>query len=64
MNVHAEEEVAAIRDRLDDLAGNQWDALVELQKRQLDLLARIEHLTTEVHRLTIAQSDGPGPQQS
>lgn len=63
VNVHAEAEVAAIRERLDDLAGRQWAELVELQRQQLDLLARIEHLTTEVHRLTASQPNdaGSGP---
>ena len=56
VNVHAETEVAAIHELLDDLTGQQWDALVDLQRQQLELLARIERLTTEVHRLTAAQS--------
>jgi len=51
VNLHAEVEVAAIATRLDDLAGNQWNALVDLQHQQLQLLQRIEQLTTEVHRL-------------
>ncbi|MGC4107936.1 MAG: DUF1003 domain-containing protein [Thermomicrobiales bacterium] len=58
VNVHAEAEVATIRERLDDLAGNQWAALLALQQQQLELLARIESLTTEVHRLTVTQPDG------
>jgi len=41
----AEEEVAAIQACLDDLAGRQWDALVALQREQLDLLRRIEELS-------------------
>ncbi|MGB3329446.1 MAG: DUF1003 domain-containing protein [Thermomicrobiales bacterium] len=57
INVHAEEEVAAIRARLDNLGGEQWDALVELQHQQLILLTRIEQLTAEVHRLTTATND-------
>lgn len=61
VNVHAEEEVAAIRDQLADLAGRQWDALVDLQREQLVLLTRIEHLTTEVHRLTQQQRDASNP---
>lgn len=52
VNVHAEAEVAAIRTRFDNLGGEQWDTLVELQQQQIALLTRIEQLTAEVHRLT------------
>ena len=45
----AELEVAAIHARLDELAGRQWKALVQLQQEQLTLLRRIEQLTTAVH---------------
>lgn len=48
----AELEVAAIHARLDELAGRQWDALVERQREQLELLRRIKTLTTELHRRT------------
>jgi uncharacterized membrane protein len=52
VNVRAEIEVAQIRTRLSELAGRQWDALVELQQQQLTLLQHIEELTAEIHRLT------------
>ncbi len=52
VNLHAELEVAGIRTRLDDLSGKQWDRLVQLQREQIQMLTRIEHLTAEVHRLT------------
>ncbi len=52
VNLHAELEVAGIRTRLDELSGKQWDQLVQLQREQLGMLARIEQLTSEVHRLT------------
>jgi uncharacterized membrane protein len=48
----AELEVAAIHARLDELAGRQWEALVTLQHEQLELLNRIETLTTAVHQRT------------
>ncbi|MGB3307497.1 MAG: DUF1003 domain-containing protein [Thermomicrobiales bacterium] len=54
VNLHAEDEVASIRERLDELSGSQWATLVELQEQQLALLTRIEQLTVEVHRLTSA----------
>lgn len=59
VNIHAEAEVSAIHTRLDELAGTQWDTLVALQREQLELLARIEHLTTEVHRLTTGKAEPP-----
>jgi len=55
VNLHAEDEVASIRERLEELSGSQWTALVELQEQQLALLIRIEQLTAEVHRLTSAR---------
>lgn len=55
VNVHAEAEISTIRERLDDLAGAQWAELLSLQQQQLELLARIEQLTAEVHRLTVTQ---------
>lgn len=54
VNVQAQFDVAAIHERLDQLAGAQWDALVALQRQQLELLNRIEELTTELHRATVA----------
>jgi uncharacterized membrane protein len=54
VNIQAEFDVAAIHERLDQLAGAQWDALVVLQTQQLDLLNRIEELTAELHRATVA----------
>ena len=46
----AEQDIAAVHARLDDLSGRQWDALVELQRQQLELLAHIEALSREAHR--------------
>jgi uncharacterized membrane protein len=60
VNVHAEAEIAMIRARLDDLAGNQWAELLTLQQQQLELLTRIEHLTAEVRRLTAVESGEEG----
>jgi uncharacterized membrane protein len=48
----AEEEVEEIQNRLDDLAGRQWDALVALQREQLDLLHRIDELSRAIHQRT------------
>jgi uncharacterized membrane protein len=48
----AELEVVAIHARLDELAGRQWEALVALQREQLELLRRIEEIAGEVHRAT------------
>ena len=48
----AELEVVAIHARLDELAGRQWEALVTLQHEQLEVLKRIEILTTAVHQRT------------
>jgi uncharacterized membrane protein len=52
VNLRAELDVAAVHARLDELSGRQWAALLELQRQQLELLGRIEALTTEVHRAT------------
>jgi uncharacterized membrane protein len=57
IDMRAELEVAAIKRRFDDLAGRQWDALVELQNQQLELLGQIESLTREVHRVTTNRGD-------
>ena len=57
IDMRAELEVAEIQQRLDDLAGRQWDALVALQHQQLELLGRIEALTREVHRATADRAD-------
>ena len=61
VNIHAEAEVATIRERLDDLAGNQWGELLALQQQQIELLSQIERLTREVHRLAAAQAGNPAP---
>jgi uncharacterized membrane protein len=60
VNLRAELEVEAIQSRLDDLAGRQWVELLTLQKEQLEILARIETLTAELHRLSarLAVTDG------
>jgi uncharacterized membrane protein len=47
INLRAEAEIAAIQLRLDELAGRQWEALVEMQQRQLELLNAIHLLTRE-----------------
>lgn len=52
INLRAELEVAAVQARLDDLSGKQWEALVDLQHRQLNILGNIEALTHEVHQVT------------
>jgi uncharacterized membrane protein len=52
INVRAEMEVAAINARLDQLAGEQWELLLTLQREQLEILRRVESLTAEVHRVT------------
>jgi uncharacterized membrane protein len=49
VNLRAELEVVAIQARLDELAGRQWDALLALQREQLELLRQVEALTREVH---------------
>ncbi len=61
IDMRAELEVAAIKLRLDELAGRQWDALVALQHQQLELLGRIEELTQEVHRRTADRADASTP---
>lgn len=58
IDLRAELEVAAIQQRLNDLAGRQWDALVALQHQQLELLERIEGLTAEVHRIATRPGQG------
>lgn len=60
VNLRAELEVAAIQARLDELSGQQWQALLKLQRRQLELLGRIEQLTREVHLQTTNEM-GPPP---
>jgi uncharacterized membrane protein len=50
VNRLAELEVVAIQEQLDTLAGRQWDALVALQREQLQVLRRIEELSGNVHR--------------
>jgi uncharacterized membrane protein len=64
IDIRAELEVAAIKQRLDDLAGRQWDALVALQDQQLDLLGQIETLTREVHRVTTVRTPSAGSDDS
>ncbi len=54
VNLRAEMEVALIHERLDDLVERQWEQLVQLQQEQLDLLRRIDQLTGELHRRTVA----------
>jgi uncharacterized membrane protein len=45
INLRSEIEIAAVRVRLDQLAEQQWDALLALQHQQVALLQRIESLT-------------------
>ncbi|HEU0164821.1 MAG TPA: DUF1003 domain-containing protein [Thermomicrobiales bacterium] len=52
VNLHSEVEVAAIHGKLDGLIGEQWNNLVELQQKQLELLERIDRLTAQLHQLT------------
>jgi uncharacterized membrane protein len=62
VNLRAELEVAAIQARLDELAGRQWEALLDVQRQQLHLLGQIENLTREVHRVTTdVQRGNPAP---
>ena len=51
INLKAELEIAAMRERLNELAGEQWEALIELQRQQIAMLGRIEALSREVHDL-------------
>lgn len=48
----AELAIAVVHARLDDLAGPQWAALIDVQRQQLELLAQLGALTREVHRAT------------
>jgi uncharacterized membrane protein len=41
----AELEIAAVQARVEELAGRQWKALLDLQRQQLLLLERIEQFT-------------------
>lgn len=59
VNLRAELEVAAIQARLDKLCGQQWQALLELQSQQLEILSRIEALTREVHGATTSEAGPP-----
>ena len=61
VNTRAEQDVAAVHARLDELAGLQWATLVDMQQRQLDLLTQIEALTREVHQVTIQQTPPHNP---
>jgi len=51
INLKAELEIVAMRERLNELAGDQWEALLELQRQQISMLGRIEALSREVHDL-------------
>lgn len=44
VNIHAEAEIAILRTRLDELSGQQWDALVLMQRQQLEMLSAIHTL--------------------
>ena len=45
VNLRAELEIVAIHARLDELAGAQWDRLLEIQARQEALLGELRDLT-------------------
>jgi uncharacterized membrane protein len=60
INLKAELEIVAMRERLNELAGDQWEALIDLQRQQLGLLAQIEALSREVHDLERARSNERG----
>lgn len=61
INRRAESEVAIIQTRLDELAGPQWEALVNLQQEQLDLLRRLEALSVHLDRHLTHDECGNGP---
>jgi uncharacterized membrane protein len=48
VNLHAEADVAIIKSQLDLLAGGQWETLLEMQQRQLQLLASLHDLANEL----------------
>jgi uncharacterized membrane protein len=50
VNLRSEMEVALIHERLDELVDRDWQALVKLQEEQLELLKRIDALTSEIHQ--------------
>jgi uncharacterized membrane protein len=49
-NLRAQLDIAAVRARLDELAGRQWDTLLELQRQHQTLLKQIEAVTREGQR--------------
>ncbi len=50
VNLRAELEIVAIHAQLDDLAGAQWDRLLEIQARQEALLADLHDLSADATR--------------
>ncbi len=48
VNLKSEIEVAEIHERLNELTGQQWQALLALQQEQVELLNRIEALAKEM----------------
>jgi uncharacterized membrane protein len=48
INLKAEIEVSEIHERLNELTGQQWQALLALQQEQVTLLNRIEALAKEM----------------
>jgi uncharacterized membrane protein len=42
VNMKAELEILALHSKLDNLRDQEWVALVEMQERQLAMLARLE----------------------
>ena len=61
INRRAESEVAIIQTRLDELAGRQWETLVNLQQEQLDLLHRLEALSIRLDRHLTHDEEGNLP---
>jgi uncharacterized membrane protein len=58
VNLKAELEIVEMRERLNALAGDQWEALLDLQRQQIELLTRIEELSREVSELERERANG------
>jgi uncharacterized membrane protein len=58
VNLKAELEIVEMRERLNALAGDQWEALLDLQRQQISLLTRIEELSREVSELERERANG------
>jgi uncharacterized membrane protein len=53
VNTRAGRNVREVRSRIDTLTERQAAAFLELQERHIELLARIEDLTREVHQVSL-----------